>query len=165
MFEKGDYISYGCKGVCKVEGITLLDVPGTVKKREYYMIKPVYEQNGIIYTPVDNQKVSTWRKILTKEEAESLLKQLPQLEMIQVEERKLFEEECKKAVQSGECVEWLRVIKTLLCERERRNQQGKKLTTTYERYLKAAEDKLYGELAVSLDIERSKFPLFQYDFQ
>lgn len=156
MFEEGDYISYGCKGVCRVESITSLDVPGAAKRREYYMIRPVYEQNGIIYTPVDNKKVSAWRKILTKEEAESLLRQMPQLEMIHAEDRKLFEAECKKAVQSGDCVEWLRVIKTLLNEKKLRNQHGKKLTTTSEKYLKAVEEKLYGELAISFSVDKSQ---------
>ena len=33
MFEVGEYIVYGCKGVCQVEEITHIDIPGSNKDR------------------------------------------------------------------------------------------------------------------------------------
>ncbi len=154
MFAEGEYISYSCYGVCKVEGTTMMEVPGTAETRKYYVLKPVYGQNGTVYSPVDNGKAIMRRKILTKEEAGRLLEQTPQLELMQVRDKKQLEETCKQAVQSGECTEWLKVIKTLMHERNLRQKQGKKMTSTNERYLRTAIDKLCGELAVSLNKDK-----------
>lgn len=156
MFAEGEYISYSCYGVCKVEGTTMMEVPGTTETRRYYVLKPVYGQSGTVYSPVDNGKVLIRRRILTKEEASSLLEQTSGLELIQTRDKKQLEETCKMAVQSGECIEWLKVIKTLMHERILRQQQGKKMTATNERYLRTAIDKLCGELAVSLNQDKSQ---------
>ena len=36
MFEKGDLVTYGCKGVCEVKNITTLNLEGIPKDRLYY---------------------------------------------------------------------------------------------------------------------------------
>ena len=54
MFEVGEYIVYGCKGVCQVEEITHIDIPGSNKDRLYYVLAPLEDRNGKIYAPTDN---------------------------------------------------------------------------------------------------------------
>ena len=49
MFEVGEYIVYGCKGVCQVEEITHIDIPGSNKDRLYYVLAPLEDRNGKIY--------------------------------------------------------------------------------------------------------------------
>ena len=156
MFAEGEYISYGCNGVCKVDGIVERETPSSKEKREYYVLKPVYHGGGIIYSPVDDTKISARRRILTKEESYDLLEHVSQVERFQEQDKKQMELRCKAAVQSGECKEWMIVIKTLLYERKQRQEQGKKMTSTGERYLKEAKDRLCGELAVSLAQERAQ---------
>ena len=153
MFSKGDFISYGCNGVCKVEGITLKNVPGSHEMHEYYMLKPIYKERGVIFCPVDSKKGAVRRRILTKEESYQLLSQLPEIECLEFSNRKEFEEKCKTAVLSGECSEWMKVIKTLWKEQCYRRKTGKKMTSTQEKFLKTAKDNLCGELAVSLEKE------------
>ena len=46
MFEVGEYIVYGCKGVCQVEEITHIDIPGSNKDRLYYVLAPLEDRNG-----------------------------------------------------------------------------------------------------------------------
>ena len=46
------------------------------------------------------------------------------------------------------------MIKTLHARRQERTREGKKITATDERYLKAAEDYLFGELAAALKIAK-----------
>ena len=58
MFEVGEYIVYGCKGVCQVEEITHIDIPGSNKDRLYYVLAPLEDRNGKIYAPTDNAKVA-----------------------------------------------------------------------------------------------------------
>lgn len=120
------------------------------------MLRPVYRQNGIIYCPVDTKKGAYRRRIITQAEAYHLLEIAPKLEDIESSNRKEFDEKCKEAISSGQCNEWLKVIKTLLREQHLRKQAGKRLATTHERILKTAADNLCGELAVSLNKDISQ---------
>lgn len=150
MFAEGDFISHGTNGVCRVAGFTQMDVPGTGEKKEYYILKPVYDSNATVYSPVESGDTLKCRRILTEAEAGKLIQAIPSLAPISARERKELEEKCRQAISSGLCSEWVRVIKTLWEDRRSRLEQGKKLTSASERFLKQAEDKLYGELAVSL---------------
>ena len=47
MFEKGDYVIYGNNGICRVQDITTLTIPGIDKNRKYYLLKPVYASGKI----------------------------------------------------------------------------------------------------------------------
>ena len=153
MFSEGDYISYGCNGVCKVEGFTVMNAPGCKEEQQYYILRPVYHNRGMIYCPVNSKKGQIRRRILTEEESYRLLALMPQLKCIEFEDRKDFEEKFKAAMQSGSCEQWLKIIKTLWTEQDLRRKSGKKLTSTQERFFKSAKDNLCGELAVSLDRE------------
>ena len=70
MFEVGDRVFYGVVGVCEVEDIAAPPIKGIDGK--YYYLQPVYDDKGIIYSPVDSKKVSM-RTIITKEEAQTFL--------------------------------------------------------------------------------------------
>lgn len=154
MFEVGDYISYGSIGICKVEGITAIEMPDT-GKRDSYILKPVYDSKRTVYCPVDNTKVHMRRKI-SKEESEALLQKIPELEVFENKNRKLFEARCKEAVMSGDCLEWSKLIKTMFYDKQMRHKQGRRMTSMNEKFLHDAEDKLYGELAISLHKERAQ---------
>lgn len=156
MFETDEYISYGRNGVCKVEGITWMGMPGSTEKKKYYILKPVYEHNGTIYCPVDSGKGLERRKILSEKEAYSLLETTKDLEAIEATNRKAFDEKCKEALESGNCESWARLLKTLHVEELDRKRQGKKMTATNERYLKAAGEKLCGELAIAMHKEKAQ---------
>mgnify|MGYP001039301498 FL=1 len=42
MFEIGEYVVCGNKGVCLIQEITTLRMSGVVQNRKYYILKPVY---------------------------------------------------------------------------------------------------------------------------
>ncbi len=154
MYSQGDYISYGVQGVCQVQGITEMNLPGSKEKKQFYVLTPVYDQNGTIYSPVEEGKVSKRRPILTRQEADELLSAIPSTPIISASDRKEFDIKCKEAVLSGECIQWVVVMKTLISERDQRIAAGKKMTTTNERLLKSAGEKLSGELAISLQLDK-----------
>ena len=87
MFEIGEYIIYGNYGVCQVENIGKLDIRGENRDRLYYWIRPVYGQGSKIYCPVDNQKI-VMRRVLTKEEADILLKEVDEIETLWIVDEK-----------------------------------------------------------------------------
>ena len=49
VFQKGERVVCGSKGVCVVEEITTLDIAGVDKKREYYILKPLYLSSSTVY--------------------------------------------------------------------------------------------------------------------
>jgi len=50
----------------------------------------------------------------------------------------------------------IRIINTALKRKEERLAHGKKMSACDERYLKQAQDTLYGEFAISLKIEKGE---------
>ena len=69
MYEVGDLIVYGRTGICEVTEITTLKMDGVPKDKLYYILRPVREKRGKVFTPVDNEKI-VMRKVISKEEAE-----------------------------------------------------------------------------------------------
>ena len=155
MFEVGEYIVYGCKGVCQVEEITHIDIPGSNKDRMYYVLAPLEDRNGKIYAPTDNAKVAM-RKVITKQEAEQLIEEMPQIEELWVANEKQRELQYKEALKTCDYRAWISIIKTLYFRKKERIAQGKKITSLDERYLKAAENELYGELSLTLGVSKSE---------
>lgn len=149
MFKPGEYIHYGNSGLCRVEEITKLNLSGADKDRLYYRLTPMEGQGGIIYTPVDNQKVKM-RKALSMEEARQLIDSIPDIEELWISEEKQREQNYKQALQSPDCRCWIQIIKTLYLRKQSRMAQGRKITATDEKYLKSAENRLYSELALAL---------------
>ena len=56
MYIIGDKIIYGQTGVCVVEDICEKTLSRNNTKM-YYTLRPIYQHNNMIYTPVDNDKV------------------------------------------------------------------------------------------------------------
>ena len=82
MFAEGDYISHGSNGVCRVAGVTWMDVPGTGEKKEYYILKPVYDKSATVYSPVETGAVLKCRRIMTEAQARELLECIPKVEQL-----------------------------------------------------------------------------------
>lgn len=77
MLKKGDVISYGTTGVCKVEGECEQTVKG--QKKRYIVLKPVHQINSTLYVPVDNDELKTkFKPLLTGDEIEEIIKEMPE---------------------------------------------------------------------------------------
>lgn len=153
MFKIGDYVAHYKEGVCEVVGIGKIDMGSSDK--EYYTLKPIYDAGGTVYTPVDNKRGQI-RDVITKEEAERLISQLPEIEIIGVSNEKQREGLYKEALLHNQCKEWIALIKTSYGRNKERLLAGKKTINVDERYMSIAEKFLYGELAVALDMPRDK---------
>lgn len=80
MFNKGEYIVHGRKGVCKVEDITHLDIDGADKKSLYYVLIPMKNQDSKVFYPTDNDKIPM-RTIIPKTRLKRLLSILMRLSL------------------------------------------------------------------------------------
>lgn len=155
MFSIGEYIVYGLNGVCRVEEIGPMNMSGVESDKIYYTLLPLYTKGSRVFTPVDNQKV-VMRPVISKQEACQLIDDMPSIDEIEVVDDKRRELAYKEAVKSCDCRELIRIINTALKRKEERLAQGKKMSACDERYLKQAQDTLYGEFAISLKIEKGE---------
>lgn len=152
MFEVGDYLIYGSVGVCRVDDIGPISIERNASKRLYYTLTPVYETGSRVFTPVDNEKVII-RSVISGAEAKDLMNAIPEVETLWVPFEKGREQIYKEAMKKCDCREWIRIIKTLYLRKQARIEEGKKAVNMDEKYLHIAEDALYGELAIPLQMK------------
>ena len=155
MFEKGDYVIYGSNGICRVQDITTLTIPGIDRNRKYYLLKPVYASGSTVYTPVETAE-PLLRPALSRDEADSLIRSIPDIPLIPISDEKTLEKTYKEYMRSNSSKAWVQLIKTIYLRKEKRIMKGYKVTALDSRYFSLAETSLYGELAVALDKPREE---------
>ncbi|MBD5462449.1 MAG: CarD family transcriptional regulator [Lachnospiraceae bacterium] len=155
MFQKGEYVIYGNNGICLIQDITTLNIPGVDKDRQYYLLKPVYASGSTVYTPVDTAETSL-RHALSKDEADSLIRSIPDIPLIPLTDEKTLEKTYKEYMRSNSCKAWVQLIKTIYLRKERRIMKGYKVTALDNRYFNLAETSLYGELSIALGKPRDE---------
>lgn len=154
MFNKGDKVFYGQTGVCIVEDISEKALTKNIK-RLYYTLKPLYQQNNVIYAPVDSDKVFI-REIISKTDAQRLIETAPELCGKSLDEQ--GEEDYKAMLESHSCNELLELAVKIYSKKQAVKKAKKKLGFIDEKYLKRAEELLFGELAAALDIPPEEVP-------
>ncbi len=155
MFEVGDFIVYGASGVCEVKSIGSLDIDGVSNETIFYTLIPKYGKSSEIFTPVDNKRI-VMRHVMSEEQARMLLSEIKSIEELGVTNEKKREQEYKEAISTCDPRSWVSIIKTIYTRKVQRTAAGKKVTSSDMKYISLAEDHLYGELAVSLHMDRDK---------
>lgn len=163
MFEIGDLIMYGARGVCRVKEITHLDWDAAEKDREYYVLEPLYK-NDTIYVPVDNQKVYM-RPVMSREEVLELIDGMPEIEseVYKASSIQQLSRYYQAAIDSHECSELVKLTKSIHLKKEKADKNNKHLGQIDVRYMEHAEDLLFGEIAAVLDIPREDVVSFIED--
>ena len=159
MFQVGELVIYGNTGVCVVTGVSEQSLEGSRDTRLYYELKPYFKKDARIMTPVDNSKVPM-RRILSEDEARALIREMPKIDTLMIENDKIRETRYKECIRSADCRQWISIIKTLYQRRTERQRQGKRMTATDERYLRQAQDYLYSELSIPLKVPKEEMEQF-----
>ncbi|MBO4360772.1 MAG: CarD family transcriptional regulator [Eubacteriaceae bacterium] len=150
MFCVDDYVVYSNTGVCKVVAVGTLE--GFEEGLIYYTLKPVTRPETV-FIPVDADVYV--RKVISREEALELVDRIPTIKedtaTSGMDPRSLGEY-YKKKMATHQSDELIRMIKTIYSKGQRLARNGKKLIKTDADYKKKAEDILYNELAIALDI-------------
>ena len=128
---------------------------GADKDRLYYVLAPVGDGSGRIYAPTDNQKI-TMRKVISREEADQLIEDMPKIEQLWVPDDRQREARYKEAMNTCDYRAWVSIVKTLYIRKQERTAQGKKITALDERYMRTAENELYSELSLTLGIPKDE---------
>ena len=130
MYLVGEYIVYGTSGVCKVEAVGSMQMSGVNKDKLYYTLAPLYSKE--------------------------LIEQIQTIELLWVADEKKREDIYKTALRTCDCREWIKIIKTLYLRKISRIAEGKKVTVSDGKYLHMAEERLYEELALALDMDKDE---------
>ena len=107
-------------------------------------------------TPVDTGVLM--RSVITREEALALIAAIPSLPPCKPEQPgiRAAKDFYHQVVMRCQCGELAAMIHNVCRKRAWALRHGKKVSQMDERYLKRAEDQLYGELAVALGIDRQE---------
>ena len=154
MFELGTMLVHPTYGVCEVVHIGKIDMKNVKDERLYYTLIPLYDGKSKLFIPTDSDGLGL-RPVMTKESALELVASLPKMEPIIVQNEKEREKVFKEMIRGGNCEDISRIIKTLYLRKKARLAAGKKAVSLDEKYLFMAREQLYGELAVSLGIEKN----------
>ena len=154
QYQIGDCIVKVDVGLCRVSDIVHLNGFGTENKL-YYLLLPFSDEKTKIYVPLDRDNTNI-RKAVNSDEALKIIKGIPQIKQIHIENEKQREQRYKEAIMSCKPEMWISMIKTMYLRKQSRNMQGKKNTAMDERYFKLAEELLYSELAFALGREKTE---------
>lgn len=152
MFTKGDVVSYGTTGVCKIEGECENKVKGELKK--YLVLKPVYQKNSTVYVPLDNEELtSRLKRLLTYDEINEIIEKMPSDDndwILNDNERIEF---FRETLKGGDREKLVRMVRMLYLHRNTQNEIGRKLHASDDHFLKDAEKLVFDEFALVLGIE------------
>lgn len=157
MYEPGTLIVYGSTGVCRVEAVGPRQLMRGLTKT-CYTLRPLYSSETI-YIPVDTTVFM--RSPIGKEQALDLIDRIPgQEDEALPTDLNQAKEYYERAMQTHDCEELLRLIRQIYQKSQRVKESKRQPSQTDQRYLKRAEDLLYGELAVALEIPRDQVVSF-----
>jgi len=143
MFEVGDHLVYK-RDVCKLSETKKNFINGL----DYFVLIPERDSSLKIQIPKDSKAI---RKLITKEEVERIINQIPNIEIIKVEDKQL-EQEYKKLLNTGSHEDLIRIIKTTYLRNKERLDNKKKIGDKDNYYFELAEKDLYEEFGIVLGL-------------
>lgn len=158
MYQVGDWIFYGNIGACQVTDVSERKIPGVEKEVMYYTLLPLNDSCSIS-TPALNGKVFM-RPLISKDEAHSLIDSIPEIDAEAYHNPVLrqLSEHYETVLSRHDCLELVEMTMSIHAKKEQAVKQKKKLGAVDEKFMKRAEDLLFGELAVALGISKEEVP-------
>lgn len=105
--------------------------------------------------PIDKLDETT-RTVMTEDEAEDLLKRIPEINEVWIRNDKEREQNYKNAIQSNNPEKLVGIIKLIYQRKKNRREQGKKSTVIDGKYFDIAENLLYSELELVMKKSRNE---------
>lgn len=159
MYQAGDIVIYGAQGICRIEAVGPLELPIGPPGALYYTLRSYYRPELVIYAPVEGRAI-VLRDPLTRAQAQEVLRDLPAVPELQVQAEKQREAAYRGVLHGCDCRALAGLIKALRRRRAARARQGRRPTGLDDRYLRLAEEQLYGELGYVLGVARADAPAY-----
>ncbi|MDO5292331.1 MAG: CarD family transcriptional regulator [bacterium] len=155
MFNIGEYVVCNNGGVCQVEDIKTINMDGVSKERLYYVLSPINQGKNRVFIPYDNPKAII-RKVMSKEDATSLIEEMPDIKELVVDNQKFSEKKYKEILRNSDGSELFSMVKMLSNQKKQRMDDKRGLVAIDEKYLKIAKERLCFELALALGITKEE---------
>lgn len=153
MYQVGEKIIYGGNGVCVIDEIKLIETPHTQETQQYYVIRPMF-QDCKISVPVDTNVFM--RPVISQAEAEALVDSIPGIDVEPYYNPALrqLQEYYDTKLNTHRCEDLVELTMSLHRKKLKTQEQKRKFGAIDERYMKRAEDLLFGELSAALEIPK-----------
>ena len=151
MFAANDLVIYSNLGVCRIVEITTQKFNG--EDRLYYALIPLFqEQECTVYIPVDTKVFM--RPVISRTEALALIDSIPlmQTEAFYCHSVQQLKEHYEQSFGSHDCSDLIELLMSIYAKKQYVLAHNRKVGQIDERFMKRAEDLLYGEFSVALDI-------------
>lgn len=146
-FKVNEYVLYK-KDICIIKDIKI----NKMNNKEYYILELVEDKSLTIDVPTDN-KMGYLKKIISQEEANNLINNIPNINIIENIDDKNIEKIYKELLNRGNHDDLVKIIKTTYLRNENRKNNNKKISEKDLNYFKQAEKYLYNELAVCFKMD------------
>ena len=155
MFNIGDNVVYGSVGVCNICEISTRRV--MKQDIDYYVLKPISDQQSTLFVPVDNQLLcNKMRPLLTKTEINEIIYDLKNHDDIWIKEETRRKEEYNNLLSSGNALKILLVIRSILNQKDKLTSIGKQLHLNDKKLIKTAQKIIDSEFSTVLGIEKQE---------
>ena len=153
MFAIDEYVYYASEGICRIADICRAPLKGMPEDRLYYILHPVRVNGGVLYVPTDSDSVFL-RRLLTADEAEQLLNEIPVMEAFEETNAKALRLRYNEAMHTHAPSEWVRVIKTVRRRMEcfAGAARSQRISETERGFAEDAKRYLYTELSLALNV-------------
>lgn len=148
MFEVNEKVVYGVVGVCEIEQIGRPPIKGIDK--DYYFLQPVYDTKGIIYSPVENNKVMI-RSIIGKDTCIKLIDRAKNCKKDEALNEKIHPSRYDEMVKSQDVIQLMHLVRALFNIKNDRAKELRRMKSADNRMLATARKLLYGEIAAAMN--------------
>lgn len=154
MYSVGENVLYGVNGVCCISEITTKAIGDS--EQEYYVLKPYFSKTAMFYVPTQSEVlVAKMRSLLSKEEINDILDNLPEIEEWISNKGQRFEM-FKGILASGDINAVVNMIRLIRKHEGYQMARGRRLHITDERFLREAKKMVCEEFAFVLEISQAE---------
>lgn len=140
------YIIYE-RDVCIIEKVRKKYIKGI----DYFILRPLNDKTLKISVPVTSKML---RNVISFDEANELINNMKNIDVLKDE--KQMENEYKRLLDTRDLNDLVKIIKTTYLRNKERIDNKKKISEKDDNYFNKAEDYLYTELSVALNMKKSE---------
>lgn len=153
VYTLNEYVSYGTSGVCKIESLEQRSFDGE-HEESYYKLRPLDNSNSTFYVPID-RAAERLRPLLTKEQIYQLIDEMAEGKLEETEWCSNSRERCgifQNILHGDDYREMIQMMRSLYHQQERKRKTGHRLSSADVAAMHAAENRMYQEFGVVLNI-------------
>ncbi len=153
MYQVGEQFVYGIHGVCRVVDSETQMVDR--KKRTYLVLEPLNQEGARYLIPADNPAaMGKLRPMLTEDAWKRLLESDAVREDGWIRDENLRKQTYRELISGGDRERLLQMVHTLYVHKAVQFAAGKKVHLCDDNFLRDAEKRLAGEIAIAMNMEQ-----------